>query len=89
METRQINQLSSEIFSETQLTDLYQIVFGDGHSTGFRVSEMKGLIFDEEYWFTRNPKENWGEEAFEYLKCHNIPTEKFGKKFKSFLGLDK
>lgn len=53
--------------SEEQLVECYDLVFDVAHSGGFKESEMKDLLFSEDYWFNTRPKKGWRESLEEYL----------------------
>lgn len=55
-----------------QLTKVYDIVFSDVHSIGFKASEAKSLLFDNTYWFLQKPKENWYDDLIKYLEEINF-----------------
>ncbi len=44
-----------------QLIELYDCVFTDVHSDGFKEAEMTALIYDSEYWFMARPKDGWND----------------------------
>jgi len=54
-----------------QLLEIYDLVFSDIHSEGFKTSEIKALLFDNTYWFLKRPKENWKENLVQYLNSIN------------------
>jgi len=60
--------------SELQLQNIYDLVFLSVHSEGFRRSEVKDLLFDDEYFFIEKPKEKWYENLMNYLKEINFDT---------------
>lgn len=55
-----------------QLLGLYNLVFSSVHSDGFKTSEMKDLLFDNEYRFLEKPNENWLENINKYFESNNI-----------------
>lgn len=63
--------------TEKQIQEIYQIVFGDGHSESFRRAEIKDLLFNDDYWFLRMPKENWEQDLSNYLNAENIDRSCF------------
>lgn len=63
--------------TEEQIQEIYQIVFGDGHSASFRKAEVKHLLFSDSYWFLRKPKDNWEENLSNYLNAENINRSDF------------
>ena len=63
-------------FTKEQLIEMYNEVFSTTHSDGFKIAEMKDLLFDKNYWFMEQRKENWEEN----LKNKLI---EFGITFKS------
>ena len=58
--------------TEQQLLEIYDIVFSDVHSNGFKTAEVRTLLFDRGYWFMQKPKENWYENVIEFLKSINF-----------------
>ena len=58
--------------TEQQLLKIYDIVFSDVHSNGFKTAEVRTLLFDRDYWFMQKPKENWYENVIEFLKSINF-----------------
>lgn len=48
----------------------FDIVFSTIHSNGFKIDEMRDLLFDEDYTFLEIPNENWKIELKTYL--HSI-----------------
>ena len=48
-------------FTQGQLIEMYNEVFSSTHSDGFKIAEMKDLLFDKDYWFMESRKENWEE----------------------------
>jgi hypothetical protein len=58
--------------TEQQLLEIYNIVFSDVHSNGFKTAEVRTLLFDRDYWFMQKPKENWYENVIEFLKSINF-----------------
>ena len=48
-------------FTQEQLIEMYNEVFSSTHSDGFKIAEMKDLLFDKDYWFMESRKENWEE----------------------------
>jgi hypothetical protein len=57
--------------TQEQLLEIYELVFTQTHSDGFKTSEIKTLLFDKDYWFLEKPKENWKKDLFEYLNKIN------------------
>jgi len=60
--------------TETQYLEIYDLVFTSVHSSGFKASEIRCLLFDADYWFLEKPKENWESNLFSYLE--NIQYDK-------------
>jgi glucan phosphoethanolaminetransferase (alkaline phosphatase superfamily) len=58
--------------TEQQLLEIYDIVFSNVHSKGFKTAEVRTLLFDREYWFMQKPKENWYENLIQYLQSINF-----------------
>ena len=50
------------------LLDIYDLIFTDVHSDGFKVAEIKDLLFNNTYWFLEKPKDNWQSELMSYLE---------------------
>ena len=42
-----------------ELIECFDVVFPTVHSGGFKESEMKALIYDDDYRFLERPKEGW------------------------------
>ena len=42
-----------------ELCECFDVVFTTVHSDGFKESEMRALIYDDEYRFLERPKEGW------------------------------
>lgn len=63
--------------TEAQIQEIYQIVFGDGHSDSFRKAEVKDLLFSGDYCFLRKPKDDWEENLSKYLTAENIDCRDF------------
>ena len=61
------------MLTEEQVIEAYSIVFGLTHSPGFKVAEMRDLLFDEGYVFLERPKEKWQGPLKEYLISINFP----------------
>lgn len=55
------------ILTNDQLLIIYDIVYSSVHSDSFKISEVKDLLFDNEYWFIEKPKQGWGCNLFDYL----------------------
>lgn len=55
--------------TEQQLLEIYNIVFSDVHSNGFKTAEVRTLLFDRDYWFMQKPKENWYGNLIQYLQA--------------------
>ena len=55
------------MITEQQLLDIYDLVFSSVHSDGFKISEIKTLLFDNDYWFLEKPKEFWKKDLIQYL----------------------
>lgn len=54
--------------TQEQLVELYDIIFGYTHSPGFKESEVKDFLFDDEYCINyEKPKEDWYDKTVEYL----------------------
>ena len=49
------------------LLDICDLIFTDVHSDGFKVAEIKDLLFNNTYWFLEKPKDNWQSELMSYL----------------------
>jgi hypothetical protein len=49
-------------FTDEQLVEMYNIVFFSVHTKSFKISEMKDLLFDKNYYFVQSRKENWKEK---------------------------
>ena len=58
--------------TEQQLLEIYDIVFSNVHSNGFKTAEVRTLLFDREYWFMQKPKENWYVNLIQYLQSINF-----------------
>ena len=56
----------SELTAE-QLLEIYDVVFSEVHSEGFKTSEIKALLYDNTYWFLIKPKDNWKQDLTQYL----------------------
>ena len=69
--------------TENQLLEIYDLVFSTIHSVGFKTSEIKTLLFDEDYWFLEKPKENWYQSILNYFKKNNLDVSilKINKRF--------
>lgn len=52
---------------EQQLLEIYDLVFSSVHSEGFKIAEVKTLLFDKDYWFLERPKESWENDLMMYL----------------------
>ena len=50
------------------LLEIYDLVFTNVHSNGFKCAEIKDLLFDSEYWFIAKPKNDWKESLMSYLE---------------------
>lgn len=59
-------------FTEEQLIEMYNEVFSTTHSDSFKTAEMKNLLFDKNYWFMEQRKENWEENLKTKLKEFSI-----------------
>ena len=59
-------------FTQEQLIEMYNEVFSSTHSDGFKISEMKQLLFDKDYWFMESRKENWEEKLKIKLQAFGI-----------------
>ena len=61
-----------------ELLEIANLFLSEVHSDGFKVSEAKDFLFDEEYWFLRLPKPNWKENIAKYLtdKGYPLPNNK-------------
>ena len=59
-------------FTKEQLIEMYNEVFSTTHSDGFKIAEMKDLLFDKNYWFMEQRKENWEENLKTKLKEFGI-----------------
>lgn len=55
-------------FTDDQLVEMYNQVFTNTHSRGFMIGEMKGLLFDKDYWFMEPKKLDWEENLKNKLK---------------------
>jgi hypothetical protein len=65
--------LNSDIkLTREQLIELYHCVFNSIHSEGFMSSEMKDLLFKENYWFMESRKDGWEEFLKDKLKEFGI-----------------
>ncbi len=60
--------------TENQLLEIYDLVFSTIHSVGFKTSEIKTLLFDEDYWFLEKPKDNWYQSIINYFKKNDLDT---------------
>ena len=58
--------------TDTQLIEIYHIVFSNAHSPGFMKAEVKTLLNDNEYGFIEKPNENWVSNLFKYFEDNNI-----------------
>jgi len=54
--------------TDEQYLQAYDIVFSSIHSDGFKKSEIKDLLFNNNYWFLEKPNENWHSKLTEYLE---------------------
>ena len=50
-----------------QLLEIYDLVFSEIHSEGFKIAEIKVLLYDNTYWFLTKPKDNWKQDLTQYL----------------------
>lgn len=50
------------------LLEIYDLVFTNVHSNGFKCAEIKCLLFDSDYWFLEKPKDNWKASLMSYLE---------------------
>lgn len=55
------------ILSNTQLLQAYDIVFNHTHTDVFKLSEMKLLLYDNEYLFNESPNSYWYSNLIDYL----------------------
>ena len=60
--------------TENQLIEIYELVFSQVHSVGFKVSEIKTLLFDKDYWFLERPNESWYKNVINYLQLIGYDT---------------
>lgn len=60
------------IENEKHLNAIYDLVFTQVHSQGFRVSEIGDLIFDKNYTFLEAPVMGWLESLKAYLYLRNL-----------------
>jgi hypothetical protein len=58
------------------LIEIYDIIFSSTHSNSFKISEIKSLLFDDEYTFGERPKENWYQNLINYLEDLNFDLSK-------------
>ena len=49
-------------FTREQLIEMYDEVFLVSQSDGFKASEIKDLLFNNDYWFMEQRKDNWEEK---------------------------
>ena len=56
------------VLTTDQLLSIYDLVFSSVHSNGFKTAEIKTLLFDDEYWFLEQPKEDWYSGIMSYLE---------------------
>ena len=64
--------MKHKLFTEQQLLEIYDLVFSSVHSSGFKTSEIKDLLFESDYWFLEKPKENWKSDLTNYLDSNGI-----------------
>jgi len=62
--------------TDEQLLKCYDIVFSKTHSDGFKIAEIKDVLYDPEYSFLESPKENWKENLGEYLISQNYENNR-------------
>lgn len=55
------------VLNNTQLLQAYDIVFNRTHSDVFKLSEMKLILYDNEYLFNESPNIGWYGDLIEYL----------------------
>ena len=55
------------VLNNAQLLQAYDIVFNRTHSDVFKLSEMKLLLYDNEYLFNESPNSGWYGDLIEYL----------------------
>lgn len=61
-----------EQLNKEHLLKISDIVFSDSaHSKGFKVQEIKDLLFEDDYWFLEKPNKNWYNKTIEYLESIN------------------
>jgi hypothetical protein len=60
--------------TDNQLVEIYELVFSEVHSFGFKVSEIKNLLFDKDYWFLERPNESWYKNVINYLQLIGYDT---------------
>lgn len=65
----------SELLTNEQLLELYDIVFKNIHSKSFKISEIKDFLDDSLYVAIEPFKDNWKNNAINYLKSLNINIE--------------
>lgn len=58
---------ANDKLKEMELLHIYDLIFSSVHSAGFKMAEIKDLLFDNTYWFLEQPKENWKDDLFKYL----------------------
>lgn len=62
-----LNSSLSYGLTQCQLLEIYELIFTSAHSNGFKISEIKDLLFDNEYVFLDTPKPNWKDNLTAYL----------------------
>jgi len=56
------------MLGETDYLNIYDLIFETVHSEGFKISEIKDLLFESDYVFLDKPKEEWFQNLEKYLK---------------------
>lgn len=57
--------------TQEDLLKIYDLVFSSVHSNGFKISEIKDLLFNDDYWFLERPKDDWHKSIIDYLDSIN------------------
>lgn len=56
-----------DILTDKQYLDCFNLVFDKVHSDGFKIAEIKDLLYSDNYWFESQPIYNWKENLTKYL----------------------
>ena len=64
--------------TDQELIDIYDLIYAEIHSIGFKIAEAKGILFDEKYVYLYHTKTDWKYNVLTYIRQAGIDISTLG-----------